>query len=414
MSFNNILIAEDEPVSMKILEAFFADTNYNVTYVQDGIEAFNEVLKNDYSLLITDIKMPKMNGFELIQNVNKSEKDPIIIVQSAMQELEHVIEIMKHGVFDYIIKPLNKDDLLLKIKKAEETYRLRKVNQIIEKEKDIRIKNQLDIKNTLDKMLDRNSNRFDEELFHNIRTGFSQGAGFGGLIALTSLIKSQSKKVDGNYIIDASLMDLVIENSRMAEMALKSFQEIDNIIKQKLEIEEISLNEFYETINKLIKKLLIKLKYKNQKIKISENKYKNYPHSMYVNKKLISQAFEELLINAMKYSKENTYILMFINVSDKAVSISILNQATKNDSQREYIPDEYTRLIFEPFFRLIKTVDERYGTLEFGLGLTTVDKIIRKHNGKINVSNIKNYTDIDLSSNSMVNFEISLPLKKNQ
>lgn len=412
MAFDKILIAEDEPVSAKILQTILSDTRYDVTFVEDGLAAFNQILKNDYSLLITDINMPKMNGFELIQNINNSEKDPIIIVQSAIQELEHVIEIMKHGVFDYIIKPLNKDDLLFKIDKAEENYRLKKVNQVVEKEKEIRIKNQISVKNSVENILNKNFDRFDEELFHNIRTGFSQGAGFGGLIALISLIKTQAKKSDNSYIIDASLMNLIIENSKMAEKALKAFQEIDNIIKQKFDFEDISLFEFHNLIQEVINKQSIKLKFKNQHIKISENNYKNYPQKISINKKLIIQAFEELFINAMKYSKDDTYIMIFLNISDTFTSISILNQSVKNDSQREYIPEEYSRLIFEPFFRLTKTVDERYGTLEFGLGLTIVEKIIRKHNGKISISQVQNYTDIEMASKSMVNFEIILPIKK--
>ncbi len=407
-----ILIAEDEEISMKLLQAILDKTHYYVAYAKNGQEAFQELITNDYSILITDINMPVMDGVDLIKNVKNSQRDPVIIVQSAVQELDMVIEIMKYGVFDYLIKPINKDDLLFKINRAEETYRLRKVNQLMEKEKDIRIKNQLNVNQSLSRMMSRDHDRFDEELFHNIRTGFSQGAGFGGLIALVSLISSQSKKEDNQYLIDASLMDLVIENAKMGEKALEAFQDIDNIIKMSMEAERIHLFDFIELLNLIKGNLADRLKFKNQDIKISENKYKNFPYFVDINRELFIRAFTEVLINAMKYSKNNSHIMIFFHSDEKYFNISILNQSTKNDSGKDFIPDEYTRLIFEPFFRLTKNVDERYGTLEFGLGLTITDKIIRKHGGKIAINTVQNYTDMDMDSNHLVNLEIALPIKQ--
>ncbi len=412
MPIVKILVAEDEEISMKLLQAILDKTHYYVVYAKNGQEAFQELINNNYSILITDINMPIMDGVDLIKNVKNSQRDPVIIVQSAVQELDMIIEIMKYGVFDYLIKPVNKDDLLFKINRAEETYRLRKVNQLIDKEKDIRIKNQLNVNQSLSRMMSRDHDRFDKELFHNIRTGFSQGAGFGGLIALVSLISSQAKKEDNQYIIDASLMDLVIENAKMGEKALEAFQDIDNIIKMSMETERIHLSDFIELINNIKGNLADKLKLKNQDIKISENKYKNFPFYLDINRELFTRAFTEVLINAMKYSKNDSHIMIFFHSDDNYFNIAILNQSTKNDSGKDFIPDEYARLIFEPFFRLTKNVDERYGTLEFGLGLTITDKIIRKHGGKIAINTVQNYTDMDMDFNNLVNLEIALPIKQ--
>jgi K+-sensing histidine kinase KdpD len=74
------------------------------------------------------------------------------------------------------------------------------------------------------------------------------------------------------------------------------------------------------------------------------------------------------------------------------------------------IPEAYSRVVFEPFFRICRTVQEEYKTLDFGLGLTLVEKVINKHNGKVAVENLKNYLD---NKGSLVSFKIILNMDKN-
>jgi K+-sensing histidine kinase KdpD len=70
---------------------------------------------------------------------------------------------------------------------------------------------------------------------------------------------------------------------------------------------------------------------------------------------------------------------------------------------------EYENIIFEPFFRKVKYVHEKYKTLDYGLGLTLVDRIIRKHNGKVIMYNITDYSDINKNPIKKVCCEVTLP-----
>ena len=73
---------------------------------------------------------------------------------------------------------------------------------------------------------------------------------------------------------------------------------------------------------------------------------------------------------------------------------------------------EYENIIFEPLFRLVKVLHEKYDTLDYGLGLSKVETIIKKLDGKITVSNIEDHTEFAKGSRTRVNFTISLPLFK--
>ena len=118
----------------------------------------------------------------------------------------------------------------------------------------------------------------------------------------------------------------------------------------------------------------------------------------------------EIVFNAFKFSKENTKIYIIMEVKSKSILISILNTPDIIGGVYGILP-EYSNIIFEPFFRISKLVFESFPTLDFGLGLTMVDKIFRKQNGKIRVNNLLSYLNMDDKGTPgiLVNFEIEIP-----
>ncbi|MEQ9366914.1 MAG: sensor histidine kinase [Leptospirales bacterium] len=133
----------------------------------------------------------------------------------------------------------------------------------------------------------------------------------------------------------------------------------------------------------------------------------------------LKSAFTELLRNALKFSPGGSPILVLMRKDNDRVFISFMNQASphkqssvgrrqSNIEEVDGIPAEYERLVFEPFFRIVKTVDERYDTIDNGLGLTRVQKIVLRHGGNISLFNV----DDHIGTNLRVNAEIELPLIK--
>ncbi len=108
----NLLYVEDEPVSRKfileVLKEFFPRTTIAVDGA-DGLEKFKE---NKVDLILTDISMPNMNGFEMIEEIRKSDKDIPIVILSAYSETEYFIKGIEYRVDGYLLKPFSLEQFL--------------------------------------------------------------------------------------------------------------------------------------------------------------------------------------------------------------------------------------------------------------------------------------------------------------
>ena len=96
----------------------------------------------------------------------------------------------------------------------------------------------------------------------------------------------------------------------------------------------------------------------------------------------------------MKFSKHGSTIAVMIYSQNKNLRISTISDPEKNSDDVVGIPIEYEKVVFEPFYRISKLVYEKYHTLDFGIGLTYVEKIVKRHGGEIFAENILDYSDI--------------------
>src|SRR5207245_6001311 len=102
--------------------------------VIDGEEAMRELSARDYDALVTDVRMPKMNGLDLVRAAQSASPETTIIVMSAYGSHDLAIEAMKAGAYDYLGKPFRPDEVLLVLRKAEERERLRIDNRRLRRE----------------------------------------------------------------------------------------------------------------------------------------------------------------------------------------------------------------------------------------------------------------------------------------
>jgi two-component system, NtrC family, response regulator AtoC len=120
-----ILIADDEESIRHVLATLLTDRGYEVRAVSDGEEALRELQARDYDALLTDVRMPKLDGLGLVRAAQELKPDLTVIVMSAYGSHELAIEAMKAGAYDYLPKPFRPDEVLLVLRKAEERERLR-------------------------------------------------------------------------------------------------------------------------------------------------------------------------------------------------------------------------------------------------------------------------------------------------
>ncbi len=121
---HRILIAEDELNMRRILAASLTRKGYSVASAANGREALEIMESNPADVIITDIKMPVMNGMELLEKVNTLYPGVPVIVITAHGTVENAVEAMKCGAFDYISKPFEMDELELTLAKACATFSL--------------------------------------------------------------------------------------------------------------------------------------------------------------------------------------------------------------------------------------------------------------------------------------------------
>lgn len=119
-----ILIVEDEKSMREVLKILLEGERYEVVSAADGLEGLSYLTNDIFDLVITDIKMPKADGFELLKKTKEISPDTIVIMITAFGTTEAAIEAMKSGAYDYINKPFKIDEIRLIVEKALEKKRL--------------------------------------------------------------------------------------------------------------------------------------------------------------------------------------------------------------------------------------------------------------------------------------------------
>lgn len=122
---NKILIIEDEKNMREILKILLEGEGYDVVEAPDGRTGIEQLRKDIYDLIITDIKMPGDDGFAVLREVKEVSPETLVIMITAFGTTESAVEAMKLGAYDYIHKPFKIDEIRLVVKNALEKKRLR-------------------------------------------------------------------------------------------------------------------------------------------------------------------------------------------------------------------------------------------------------------------------------------------------
>ncbi len=407
----SILIVEDDLTSAKLLEEVVASAGIKAVMTGNGREALDVFRKSPFPVVITDIEMPVMSGKELIDQLMSLELPPVIIVQTVHAELPTVIDVMKSGAYDYVVKPIDISEFQVKVERALEAAELRRMQKIAEREKVIRVERELEWYRWNDSVVNREMKRLDRSLFHSLHTAFNQGAGFGGLLTLLKILTENARKENEHYIIDAQLVDLIKDNVAISDKIIKTFSDIDRMISQEIQGETVGYDDFYSITLTVAESLKIYAEIKEQRITVSEKKAVHSDKKLKINREYFERALEELLINACKFSVPKSPVYVFVEIIDRDLHLSVVSEPVKDEQGRVGIPLGYENIVLEPFFRMTKAVYEGYNTMDYGLGLTLVDKIIKSHKGTIRISNIMDYTELSHDPEIKVMVSMILPLE---
>jgi DNA-binding NtrC family response regulator len=115
-----ILVADDEASVRDSLKSWFEEEGYPVDVAGSGKEALEKLTQQQWDIYLLDIKMPGMDGLELQKRIRKVDPNSTIILMTAYASVETAVEAMKQGAYDYVVKPIDPDDLEHLVRNAAE------------------------------------------------------------------------------------------------------------------------------------------------------------------------------------------------------------------------------------------------------------------------------------------------------
>lgn len=131
---NRILVIDDEQGMRDFLSIMLKKEGYEVVAAENGEHALKAIQADIYDLVITDVKMPKVDGIEVLRTIKEVSPETVVIVITAFATTDTAVQAMKLGAYDYITKPFKVDEIKLIIQKALEKHHLRKENILLKRE----------------------------------------------------------------------------------------------------------------------------------------------------------------------------------------------------------------------------------------------------------------------------------------
>ena len=115
-----VLIVDDEPSVRETLERLLKSNGYEPTVAANGHEALAHALSQEFEVVLLDIRMPGLSGIDVLQRLLADHPDTGIIMVTAVVDTKTAVDAMKMGAYDYVLKPFDLDDILVRVQKARE------------------------------------------------------------------------------------------------------------------------------------------------------------------------------------------------------------------------------------------------------------------------------------------------------
>lgn len=142
-----VLIVDDEPNYLVVLEELLSDEGYTVLTADNARVGLELAMNNDVDAVVTDMKMPDIDGMVFLENLHRLKPDLPIVMMTAYGTIEKAVEAMKKGAFDYICKPFENDEFKMVVARAVEHFKLVCRNRELEEE----VKNRYSFRNIIGK-----------------------------------------------------------------------------------------------------------------------------------------------------------------------------------------------------------------------------------------------------------------------
>ena len=371
--------------------------NVNLLEFSDP-ETVRDSLKNfKVQFFLLDMFSALFNNSEILNLIGKFHPRSEILIIVNKGEESHILDLIDIGVTKFIKTPVDFDDFLKKAQTIIDKSKNYKIENLLSNSSTEVLKKQLEWMNYKNIKKNIGVESAGKNIIENLRDSLVQVGGFGVILSMLDVVNELSEKKDNNYIVDKQMIEILFDNSRIAARQLSGINLAISIMSDKYFLEESSSYAF-------LRKIPVALE-GTAKMALETNNHIYYPKvstvqdvKLLINLDLLSLALEELVINAVKYTKPGSPIHMFAGVRDGYFCLSVMNEYS--DMQTEPLQDEDTELLVKPFLRKHPPADRYIETerIGMGLGLTVVYFIVGQLNGIFSISTVNDHTDENIKS----------------
>ncbi|MBX2843360.1 MAG: response regulator [Flammeovirgaceae bacterium] len=370
----NILYLDDEESNLRIFRAAFKQF-FKIFIAKSGMEGLEVLKENEIHLIITDQRMPKMTGVEFLEKILHEYPEPVRIILTGFSDIEDIIRALnKCGIYRYIVKPWNREEMKLTIDKALETYQLRKDN--------LSLVNELKLinANLEDKIRERTAELLEakekaeeasraKELFlstmsHEIRTPLNAIVGVSNLLKMADI---PQEHLDSIEILEISANNLLV--------LINDILDLSKIEAGKIELESTDFNL----------KNLIRGIHKTHDTKVTDKGLDleldfddELPNFIIGDQVRLGQIITNLLSNAVKFTEFGFVRTTVKKVKERDDEVDLLFIIQDSGIG---ISAEMINKIFEDFSQASTDTTRKYGGTGLGLGITK--KLVGLHGGQI-------------------------------
>ena len=372
----SILVVDDIPANLVAMEHLLQDFEITLIKATNGYDALAETFHHDFALVLLDVQMPEIDGFQtakMMRSAEHSRRIPIIFVSANYSDEDHILEGYEVGGIDYITKPISSTILRSKIRlfialhqqKAELDYLNRSLIQA---------------RNDVERAASAKS-EFLANISHELRTPMHSILGFSelGIERSKRFDNGEEQRENFKEIHDSAERLLALLNDLLDLSKLE-----DNAMKF-----DFSESSLAEAVSETVKSLRTRIQEKRQEVTVSKPEL-DLIVEMDTGK--IHQVLLNLLSNAIKFTPEGKKITVGFEKATlpegrrkndqatiPAIAVSVADEGIG-------IPEDELELIFDKFVQSRKTKDGAGGT---GLGLAICREIISGHFGEIKAENNK-------------------------
>ena len=351
-----ILIVDDAPENIISLKKVLEVNGFEVDTASSGEEALKKILKKSYVLIILDVQMPEMDGFEVaeaISGYSKAKETAIIFLSAASANVNLITRGYSSGGLDYISKPVDMNILLLKVKTF---YRIYEQSRALN-EMQTKLLKEIEFR----KEAERKKDEFISIASHELKTPMTSIKGY------IQLLERSLDKED----LETTRVRLHKVQNQVEKLNLLVADLLDI---SKIESGKLKFNKKYFSFDKILDHIVEIMEQANPQVKFIKKGQINT--EIFGDEMRIEQVIINFITNAIKYAPDSDEVHFTSELRGDEIYFSVKDFGIG-------MAKEHQQQIFDKFYRVEET-SERFQGL--GIGLYICQEIIERHEGKIGVN----------------------------